>query len=100
MLRRHQLGADRERCRDGKAAGEPGQEPDGNQLLGVLHKRDHQGEERRPHHANLHDPLAAPMVGYRRGGEASDAEHQGRRNGKKADVARCQMQRLFRQNQQ
>ena len=64
MLSRHQLGGDRERRRDGKSAGETGQETHDDQLLGVLHQRDQQGEEGRADDADLHDGLAAPVIGH------------------------------------
>ena len=45
MLRRHQLGGDRERRRDRKAETDAGQQADDDQLLGGLHQRDQQREE-------------------------------------------------------
>jgi hypothetical protein len=46
---------------------------------------DQQGEERRQHHADLHDQLAVEMVGDPRGGEPAHHHHQGWRHGQPAD---------------
>src|SRR5579875_1403906 len=40
MLGRHQFGGDRERCRDGKAQTDPGQQPQPNQLCRRVRERD------------------------------------------------------------
>ena len=100
VLRRHQFGGDRERRRDGAAGTEAGQEAQDDQLLGVLHQRDQQGEERGGDHPDQHHGLAAPVIGHRRGREAADAQHEGRADGEPADVGPGQMQRRFGQHQQ
>jgi hypothetical protein len=40
------------------------------------------------------------MIGYRRGGEAADAQHEGRADGEPTDVGVRQLQRRFGQHQE
>ena len=100
VLRRHQFGGDRERRRNDAAGAEAGQQTQDDQLLGVLHQRDQQGEKRGGDHPDLHHHLAAPVIGYRRECEAADAEHQGRAGDEPADLGAGQMQRRLCQHQQ
>ena len=65
MPRRHQLGGDRERCKDRKAAREARQQTHDDQLLSRLHQSEQQGEKGYPGDADQHDGLAAVMVGDR-----------------------------------
>ena len=86
VLRRHQLGGNRERRRDGKSHADAGDEADGDQLLGGLRQRDQQREEGADDDADLHDELAAEPVGQRRGSEASDHDQEGRAGDEPANI--------------
>ena len=91
MPRRHQLGGDRERRKDRKAAREACQQTHDDQLLARLHQGEQQGGKGQPGHADQHDGFAAVMVGDRRGDEAADDDHHRRRDGEKADLVGWQM---------
>ena len=100
VLSRHQLGGDRKRRGHGATRADTGQETHDDQLVGALHQRDQQGEKRRGDHADQHDCLAAPMIGYRRRRKAAEAQHEGRADGEPSDVGVAQVQRRFGQHQQ
>ncbi len=100
VLRRHQFRGDRKRRRYGETSAKPGQQTHDDQLLGVLHQRNQQCEKCRGDHADQHDRLAAPVIGYRRGRKAADAQHEGRADREPADVGAGQMQRRLGQHQE
>jgi len=57
-------------------------------------------KKRRGDHADQHDRLAAPMIGYRRGRKSADAQHEGWADREPADVGAGELQRYFGQHQQ
>jgi len=100
VLRRHQFGGDWERRGDRTACAKAGQQTDDDQLLGGLHQRDQQGEERRGDDADQHDRLAAPVIRYQRRRKPANAQHKRRADGEQPDVGPRQMQRFFGQHQE
>ena len=100
VLRRHQFGADRVYRRPHTAGAETGQRPQDDQLLGILHQRDQEREERRRNHADQQHGLAAQLVADRREPEAADGPHDGGTEEQPLDVGAGQMQRRLGQHQQ
>ncbi len=100
MLRRHQLGGDREGRGHHAAGANAGQEAQDDQLLGALHQRDHQCQQCRQENADQHDALAAQMVGHGREKEAAEAQRESRAGNEYANIGVGQVQRRLGQHQE
>ena len=101
MLRRHQLGRDRERRRDRKAQTDAGQQAQCDQFLGILRQWDQQGKKRAEDDPDLHHRLAAQAIGQQqRDAEAGQRDDESGAENEEADICGREMKRSFGEDDQ